>query len=83
MAQVTAISTANQAKRKAFRFEHLHDTIDSYWHQVFFTDEAHVDPAELYDGYVLREEGTRYDDDNLLAIPKSKGVELHMAAWVN
>jgi hypothetical protein len=57
--------------------------VDDFWQFVHFTDEAHVDPSELRQGYILRVEGTRYNPENTQEMPDKKGVKLHMAAWIN
>ncbi|KAH7370026.1 hypothetical protein BKA65DRAFT_531777 [Rhexocercosporidium sp. MPI-PUGE-AT-0058] len=46
-------------------------------------DEAHVDPSSMGTGYVLREEGTRENLENIQEKPKRIGNKLHMAGWVN
>jgi hypothetical protein len=48
-----------------------------------FTDEAHLDPTSQLQGHILREEGTRYDVDNVQIRGQKQGVKLHIAAWVN
>jgi uncharacterized protein YaiI (UPF0178 family) len=47
---------------------------------VHFTDEAHADPKELYSKRILREEGTRYESENMQSMLDMKEVKLHFAA---
>ena len=47
-----------------------------------FTDEFHVDPAELGREHILREEGTRLNEENIQQRPKLKGTKFHVAGWV-
>ena len=49
----------------------------------FFTDEAHIDLSAQGVGYILREEGTRYDTENIQQIPELEGVKLYIAGYVN
>jgi hypothetical protein len=62
---------------------HVGKTIYNFWQFVFFTDEAHVDPTSQTQGYILREEGTRYDTENIEERGEKKGVRIHVAAWIN
>jgi hypothetical protein len=48
-----------------------------------FTDEAHLDPTAQQQGYILREEGARYDVDNVQIRSEKKGVKLYIAGWIN
>ena len=54
-----------------------------FWCDVHFTDEAHIDPSSVFNQTILREEGTRYEPENLQEVPKSEGVKLHVAASVS
>jgi uncharacterized protein YaiI (UPF0178 family) len=49
---------------------------------VHFTDEAHVDLEELYSKRILREQGTRYESENMQSMLDMKKVKLHFAAFV-
>ena len=48
-----------------------------------FTDEAHIDPSQQQVGYILREQGTREDPENIQQRPKKEGVKLYIAGWCN
>jgi hypothetical protein len=58
-------------------------TVHSFWQYIHFTDEAHFDPGESYSKRVLREEGTRYEPQNMQPMPDMKGVKLHFAASIS
>ncbi len=49
---------------------------------MHFTDEAHFDPDQMYEERVLREEGTRYEPENMQTMPDIEGVKLHVAASI-
>jgi hypothetical protein len=46
-------------------------------------NEAHIDPSSMVQGRILREQGTRYDTENIQERPEKQGVRLHIAAWIN
>ena len=50
---------------------------------MYFTDEAHIDPSSKPQGLILREQGTRYNTENIQERPEKEGVRLHVAAWIN
>jgi len=75
------ISKANRAERLKYAKIHQEDTIQGFWHRVVFTDEAHVDPNASHAPRILREQGTRYQPENIMERPAKKGVTVHMAAW--
>ena len=77
------ISEANEENRTIYGKTHYWDTIKSFWQYQVFTDEAHIDPTSFRAREVLREEGHRYDPENILQRGEKKGVKLHCAAWVN
>ena len=76
------ISKKNRGLRVQYGQEHQDKTIDGFWQFVFFSDEAHIDPSSTAQGYILREQGTRYDTENIQERGEKTGVELHVAAWV-
>ena len=76
------ISKKNRALRVQYGQEHQDKTIDGFWQFVFFSDEAHIDPSSTAQSYILREQGTRYDTENIQERGEKTGVELHIAAWV-
>ena len=76
------LSAVNMKKRVEYGREHADKHVDDFWAYILFTDETHFDPASQRQGWVLREEGTRYDPENIQKRPPKKGVEVHAAAWV-
>jgi hypothetical protein len=78
-----AISVKNRKQREQYGKEHRDKTIDDFWSGIMFTDEAHLDPTSQQQGYILREEGTRYNTENVQIRGEKKGIKLHIAGWVN
>lgn len=76
------ISDKNKAERVEYGYEHRDKSVEDYWSYIFFSDEAHVDPTSLCAGEILRERGTRYNDENIQERGEKKGVRFHIAAWV-
>jgi hypothetical protein len=60
-----------------------HDTIEDHWAYRVITDEAHIDPNSRAVGDVLREEGTRYDVENVEERPPRVGSKFHIAAAIS
>lgn len=77
------ISKKNEEERTDYGKEHQAKTISEFWAWIFFSDECHLDPTSQSAPQILREEGTRYAPENILQRPKKKGVQLHVAAWIN
>ena len=77
------LSSNNLEKRTIYGQEHQYKTIEDYWQWIVFTDEAHIDPSSQGVGYILREDGTRTDPENIQERGEKTGVKLHIAAWVN
>ena len=77
------ISRQNKRKRVNYGEEHQYKTIHSFWQYIFFSDEAHLDPSSQAQGYILREQGTRIDAENIQERGEKTGVKLHVFAWVN
>ena len=50
---------------------------------VSFTDEAHYDPDQRSHQCVLREEGTKYDANNMQEMSKLQGSKLHMTCSIS
>jgi hypothetical protein len=48
-----------------------------------FTDKAHIDPSSLCQSYILREQGHRYNPENIQERGEKTGVKLHIARWIN
>ncbi|XTI86240.1 hypothetical protein V2W45_1519188 [Cenococcum geophilum] len=59
------MSKKNKEKRVEYGLEHQGKSVEDFWQFIFFTDEAHIDPSSNSVGYILREEGTRYDSVNI------------------
>ena len=77
------ISKKNKELRVDYGHKHKDKTVEGFWSLIHFTDEFHVDPASIKTGFILREEGTRNDPDNIQEKPKKEGNKLHVAGWVN
>jgi hypothetical protein len=76
------ISSKNKDDRVAYGQEHEDKTMEDFWSYIFFTDEAHIDPSAQQAPGILRERGTRYDDENIVERGERKGVKFHVAAWI-
>lgn len=63
--------------------EYKDKTIDDFWQWVVFTDEAHYDPSSRSVGRVLREQGTRYNSENITQRGPRTGSTIHFAGWCN
>ncbi len=81
--RIRTLSQKNKSLRIQYGKDHQHHTIDDYWQYVHFTNEAHFDPSQTFEERVLREEGTRYESENLQKMPDMKGVKLHVAASIS
>ena len=77
------ISNKNQGERSQYGERHLGKNVDGFWSYVVFTDEAHIDPGSTAQGWILREQGTRYDAENIQERGSKQGNKLHMAGWIN
>lgn len=74
----------NREERVTYGYDHAEHNIDDYWSHVVFTDEMHVDlSSQVVVGDILREEGTRYDDENIMERLPKEGSKFHVAGWVN
>jgi hypothetical protein len=80
LVRVKQLSSVNKAKRKNCGQEHQEKTTDESWANIYFTDEAHIDPTEVFQQYILREQGTRYEPGNVQELPEKKGAKFHIAA---
>lgn len=63
--------------------KHKDDTIDDFWSHICFTNEAHIDPESQRVGEILREEGHRYDTENIMEGEERQGAAFHIAAWIS
>jgi len=77
------ISAKNRTLRTKYGEEHKDKSIHDFWQFLFFTDEAHIDPSSMAQGCILREQGHRYDTENIQERGEKTGVKLHIAAWIN
>jgi hypothetical protein len=77
------ISGPNRKKREEYGREHKDKIIHDFWQYLYFIDEVYIDPSSQAQGYILREEGTREDTENIQERGEKTGVKLHIAAWVN
>jgi len=59
------ISGLNYKKREDYSREHKNKIIYDFWQYIYFTDEAYINPSSQAQGYILREEGTRTDTENI------------------
>ena len=66
-----------------YGLDHQHHTIENFFQYVHFSDEAYFDPDQTYNQFILREEGTRYEPENMQSMPDIKGVKLHVAASIS
>jgi hypothetical protein len=82
-ARVRMLSNKNKQLRVQYAEKHKSHTIEDFWQRVHFTDEAHFDPDQMYEERVLREEGTRYEPENLQTMPEMKEVKLHVTASIS
>jgi hypothetical protein len=83
MARIKPLSQKNQQLRMAYGKEHKDHTIENFWQYVHFTDEAHFDPDQTFEKRVLREEGTRYESENMQTMPSMKEVKSHIAVSIS
>jgi hypothetical protein len=77
------LSKQTEQARVRYGQEHLGKTVEDFWQWVYFTDEFHLDPTSQRAPRVLREQGTRYQQENIVARPPKQGIVLHCAGWVN
>ncbi len=83
MTKLRMISDKNKALRMIYEKEHKNHTIENFWQYVHFIDEAHFDPNQTFQRRILREEGTRYETENMQTLPNMKRVKLHIAASIS
>ena len=80
---VRSISNKNKLLRKQYAESHKTHTVVDYWQYVHFTDEAHFDSDQMFQERTLREEGTRYEQENMQTMSDMKEVKLHVAASIS
>jgi hypothetical protein len=83
MAVVTSISKKNKRERVKYGKEHQDKTVPNFWRYIFFSDEAHIDPAQTSQIWILREQGTRFEPENLQHKPFKVKQKFHIAAMVS
>ena len=76
-----AISPANKQRRVDYGHEHKHETVESLWQYIHWTDEAHIDRAQAIDQYIFREHGN--SEGILMEQPAVGSLVLHIAASVS
>ena len=76
------LSKKNMEERANYGKEHEDKSIEDFWENIFFTDEAHIDPTSQAVGNILREKGKRYNSENIQQRGEKKGVKFHVAAWI-
>jgi len=76
------LSKKNMEERANYGKEHEDKSIEDFWENIFFTDEAHIDPTSQAVGNILREKGKRYNSKNIQQRGEKKGVKFHVAAWI-
>jgi hypothetical protein len=77
------LSLKNHGERVHYGAAHQYKTVHDFWQYVYFSDKAHLDPSSQSQGYILREQGTRNDAENIQERGEKTGVKLHIFAWVN
>ena len=59
------ISKKIRILRVEYGQKHQDKTVNNFWQFILFSDEAHIDPSSTAQGHILREQGTRYDTENI------------------
>ena len=77
------LSVASKEKHVAYRNGHMHKSIDESWSHIFLIDDAHIDPSASAQGWILREQGTRYDEENIEERGELSGNKLNFAACID
>jgi transposase len=83
MAIVKPISLKNKQLRVKYDCRHVIETMNSFWQYVYFTNETHFDPNEVFSKRVLREESTRYEAANMQVMSQMKKMKLHFEASIS
>jgi hypothetical protein len=82
-AWVRAVLRINQVKR-AIHCKQYRDESVEFWYNKHFSDEAHIDPFQSSAEYILREEGTRLNPENMQMEHFSNySQRLHIAATIS
>jgi hypothetical protein len=56
--------------------------VENFWKYVTFTDEAHFNPGSRPVGLILREEGTRYNIENIEERGSKEGNQLYVVVCI-
>ena len=62
---------------------HQDKNLFDFWVRFVWTDEFNFDPNAQAQGYILREEGTRTESENIQEWRSKTGNTLHVAGWAN
>ncbi|KAF2256421.1 hypothetical protein BU26DRAFT_545752, partial [Trematosphaeria pertusa] len=73
------ITSAQALKRQTYGATHQYKPLEGFWDGVLFCDEAHCDPGDLQHPNILREEGTRYEDSNIVTQEGKQGNQVYFA----
>ena len=57
--------------------------MEDFWAFKVFTDKAHIDPGSQAVGDVLREQGKRYDTENIEERQPRQGSKFHITATIS
>ena len=77
------VSVKNRQERTGSGWQHQDKTVEDFWAFKVFTDEAHIDPGSQAVGDVLREQGKRYDTENIEERQPRQGSKFHIAAAIS
>jgi len=50
---IRAISKANTRARETYGYYHIGHTVENFWQFIHFIDEAHMDPNQMHQEFVL------------------------------
>jgi hypothetical protein len=75
-------SAKNREERTTFGYTYYYKPVEDYWGYIFFTDEAYIDPTSQPVREILREQGIRYNPENIQERKEKIGVKFHIATWV-
>ena len=82
-AKVIFLPEKKKQARVEFAKQHENESVQDFWQFVHFTDEVHFDATEIPTDFVLREEGTRNQPENMQQMPSKEGISLHIAASIS
>jgi hypothetical protein len=81
-AWVRAVSKINQQKRVVHCIQYQ-DKLLSFWQNIHFTDEAHIDPYQSSAEWILRPDGERLLPENMQMEHFDSSYRLHIAASIS